>query len=138
MVGIEGDNPDDTDAHWRMGYNYPVQLTQWALAAATLHPIATLFLKTLLAKLREAASDYPDMRAASLAGAFDHFDPLKLTGPEAVTVATRDWLAEQSGLRWNSLTGLNDGGRSKLVLDTLVLPITAFRLARPIFPSKFS
>jgi hypothetical protein len=36
-------------------------------------------------------------------------------------------LSEQVGLRWNSLTGLEDGGQSKLVQDVLILPITAFR-----------
>jgi len=56
--------------------------------------------------------------------------PLSLTGPEAVTVATRSWLEEQAGLRWNALTGLPDGGRPKLVEDVLILPITGFSPGR--------
>ena len=53
--------------------------------------------------------------------------PVSLTGPVAVTVATRTWLEERVGLRWNALTGILDGGRSKLVEDILILPITGFR-----------
>ena len=53
--------------------------------------------------------------------------PLSLTGPVAATIAAMDWLNQQVGLRWNALTGLLDGGRSKLVEDVLILPITGFR-----------
>lgn len=54
-------------------------------------------------------------------------DPLTRTGPAAVTLATMQWLEREVNFRWNSLTGLKDGGRAKLVRDVLVLPITGFR-----------
>jgi hypothetical protein len=54
-------------------------------------------------------------------------DPLQLTGPEAITKAAKEWLEDRDGLRWNALSGLADGGRSKAVGDTIIFPITAFR-----------
>lgn len=60
-------------------------------------------------------------------------DPLTRTGPAAVTEATIAWLQKQVGLRWNALTGLKDGGRSKLASDVLVLPITGFRYVLSAF-----
>lgn len=54
-------------------------------------------------------------------------DPICLTGPGALTVATKDYLQETAGLRWLALTGMEDGGRSKAIDDTLILPITGFR-----------
>ncbi|KAL6859553.1 glycosyltransferase family 32 protein [Trichoderma novae-zelandiae] len=51
-------------------------------------------------------------------------------GPAAVTLATMQWLERDVGFRWNSLTGLRDGGRSKLVQDALILPITGFSPGR--------
>jgi len=54
-------------------------------------------------------------------------NPLSLTGPVAITNATKTWLEDKAGLRWNALTGLADGGRSKVVIDTMILPITGFR-----------
>jgi hypothetical protein len=56
-------------------------------------------------------------------------DPLVLTGPSAITEVTQDWLEDRVGLRWNALTGLYDGGKSKLVDDIMILPITGFRYA---------
>lgn len=127
ILGIEGDNRPDTDTHWRMGYNFPVQLTQWALASAPNHPILNRFLFTFARQMRELAEPYEgDLALAASAGAFKQ-DPVKLTGPEAITVATMSWLEEDCGLRWNALTGLDDGGRSKVVGDTVILPITGIR-----------
>lgn len=54
-------------------------------------------------------------------------DTLKRTGPAAVTLATKSWLEDRLGFRWTSLTGIDDGGRPKLVDDILILPITAFQ-----------
>ena len=54
-------------------------------------------------------------------------DPIELTGPAAVTLATMEYLEKEDGLRWDSLTGLVDHGRSKAVGNTLIYPITAFR-----------
>jgi hypothetical protein len=110
-----------------MGYNFPVQLTQWALAGAPGHPIFNRFLTTFARRMRELAEPYQgDLALAASAGAFKE-DPLKLTGPEAITEATMSWLQENAGLRWNALTGLEDGGRSKAVGDTVILPITGLR-----------
>lgn len=54
-------------------------------------------------------------------------DPLVLTGPAGITGAVKKWLERHEGVDWNSLTGLEDGGRSKRVGDVVVLPITGFR-----------
>lgn len=54
-------------------------------------------------------------------------DPLTRTGPAAVTLATLLWLEHDNEFRWNALTGLKDGGKTKLVADALILPITGFR-----------
>lgn len=56
-----------------------------------------------------------------------HFDPLTRTGPAAVTEATKAWLEEHEGLRWNAMTGLKDDGKNKLAGDVLILPMTGFR-----------
>jgi hypothetical protein len=131
LLGIEADNRPDTNTYWRMGYNFPVQLAQWALAAAPDHPILNLFLATFDRRMRELAEPYQgDLALAASADAFNQ-DPLKLTGPEAITVATMSWLEHDAGLRWNALTGLEDGGRSKVVGDTVILPITGLRQAFP-------
>lgn len=102
-----------------MGYTYPVQLTQWALASAPDHPALKQFMENLRVEVRleKEATSYDPNRA----------DPLTRTGPAAVTLATLMWLEYGSGFRWNSLTGLKDGGKSKLVEDALILPITGFR-----------
>lgn len=114
--GLEADTNPDTDAYWRMGYTYPVQLTQWALASAPRHAVIDQFMKNLKSQIREQSS----LRA----------DPLTRTGPAAVTKATQMWLEKTSDVRWNALTGLTDGGRSKLVEDIMVFPITAFSPGR--------
>lgn len=56
-----------------------------------------------------------------------NLDPLTLTGPAAFTDVVRSRLEEVAGLRWHALSGLKDGGKSKLVDDVLILPITGFR-----------
>lgn len=131
LLGIEADTPPDTDTHWRMGYNYNIQLTQWALAAAPSHPILHRLLTTFSDRIREIAAEYDgDVSAAAAAGALKTEDPLKLTGPEAITVAAKEILKAKAGLRWQALTGLKDGGRSKLVDSTIILPITGFSPGR--------
>ena len=48
LFGIEADNPPDPDStYWRMGYRYPIQLTNWALAMAPQHAVAHEFLSSL-------------------------------------------------------------------------------------------
>ena len=128
MFGIEADCPPDTDTYWRMGYNYPIQLTQWALASAPGHPVLSRFMDNLSFRLQEIAGRHGgDLRSPSASKELKSCDPVVLTGPGAITVASRSWLAETAGLRWNALSGLHDGGRSKLVEDVLILPITGFR-----------
>lgn len=102
-----------------MGYTYPIQLTQWALASAPRHPALKQFMDNLRDEVRfeKEATAYDRNRA----------DPLTRTGPAAVTLATSVWLERDIGFRWNALTGLKDGGKSKLVADALILPITGFR-----------
>jgi hypothetical protein len=128
VFGIEADCPPDTDTYWRMGYLNPIQLTQWALASAPGHPILSRFMDNLYRRLKEVASRHGgNLSSPSAFQELRHMDPLVLTGPDALTVSAQSWLEENAGLRWNALTGLHDGGRSKLVEDVLILPITGFR-----------
>lgn len=117
-----------------MGYNFPVQLTQWALASEPQHPILDRYLNTFAKRVEEVAAPYKGDLTAAL-GALKEEDPIMLTGPGAITIATKDWLKEKTGLRWNSVTGLKDGGRSKAIGGTVIFPITAFRYLTPAFHS---
>lgn len=111
-----------------MGYEYPVQLTQWALASAPQHPILRQFLSSLQARLSRVEENHEGSLTSPAAQAeLRRIDPLILTGPSAVTAAAQSWLESAGGLRWNALSGLTDGGRSKLVEDVVILPITGFR-----------
>jgi len=131
ILGIEGDNRPDTDDYWRMGYNYPVQLTQWALASAPNHPILKSFVSNFATMVKEVTRPYEGDPKA-IKNALYRVDPIELTGPAAVTLATKEWLEKERGLRWDALTGLVDHGRSKAVGDTLIFPITAFRYVPPV------
>lgn len=127
--GIECDTDPKTDAHWRMGYTYAVQLTNWAIASAPRHPILQRYLDHVVNKAiaaKEAALRTSSGRLSQL-----HYDPLTRTGPAAVTEAASEWLEEHEGLRWSSVTGLKDNGATKLIGDVLILPITAFRYSFP-------
>lgn len=133
VLGIEADTDEYSDSYWRMGYTYPVQLTQWALAGSHDHPILNRFLDNFREQMRHAMND------SQLGGSpnpeshdplLRKLDTLELTGPAAITRAAKDYLSEKARLRWQALSGLEDGGRSKLVLDTLILPITAFSPGR--------
>ena len=123
IFGIECDaNPRNND-HWRWGYTYPVQLTNWAMAAAPLHPATGNYLSLLTRDIQGNAS-----RISSI-------DPLDLTGPPALTRAVMSYSTKAEGpdFNWNSLSGLSDppGGRGKVVGgDILVLPITGFSPGR--------
>ncbi|KAF4212832.1 hypothetical protein CNMCM8980_010088 [Aspergillus fumigatiaffinis] len=97
IVGLEADCPPDSDLYWRMGYTYPVQLTQWAFAWAPGHPILQMFIDRFSDATHEIASEA--------------VDPLILTGPVAFTEAVQSWLMATTGLRWHAMTGLHDGGR---------------------------
>lgn len=115
-----------------MGYEYPVQLTQWAFAFVPEHPILSRFMDNLLAEFSSiAANSNGSLTSESAQSTLRHFDPLILTGPTAFTVAAKTWLEKSAGLRWNALSGLEDEGRVKLVDDVLVLPITGFRYSLP-------
>ncbi|KFY97672.1 hypothetical protein V498_01931 [Pseudogymnoascus sp. VKM F-4517 (FW-2822)] len=131
LLGIEADNDPNTDAYWRMGYNFPIQLTQWALASAPKHPVLNRFIATFKNRVAELATPYKgNLTATAEAGVLAREDPLKFTGPEAITVATMAQLKDDAGLRWEAVTGLQDGGRSKAVGDTIIFPITAFSPGR--------
>ncbi|KAK5047601.1 hypothetical protein LTR84_006698 [Exophiala bonariae] len=128
MFGIEADCQPSRDDYWRMGYSYPIQLTQWTLASKPGHDVLLRFMDTLSQQLDDVASrNDGSLRSSEAVKELEHIGPVSLTGPVAVTNATMTLLSEQVGLRWNSLTGLEDGGQSKLVRDVLILPITAFR-----------
>ncbi|KIX05410.1 uncharacterized protein Z518_06282 [Rhinocladiella mackenziei CBS 650.93] len=131
ILGIEADCDPDSNSYWRMGYSYPIQLTQWTLAAAPGHPVLLRFMDILTRRLQDISSrNGGDIASSSAIEELRHIGPLALTGPVAVTVATKTWLEEQVGLRWNALTGLHDGGKSKVVEDVLILPITGLSPGR--------
>lgn len=115
LWGLEADNDPESDAYWRQSYTYPQQLSQWAFAAAPQHPVFERYMDNL----RNYTKDNEPTAQNS--------DPLKRTGPAAVTLATKSWLEDHVGFRWASLTGLKDGGKSKLIHDILILPITGFQ-----------
>ncbi|KAL4928895.1 glycosyltransferase family 32 protein [Aspergillus undulatus] len=125
IVGIEADTDPTTDTYWRMGYFFPVQLTQWSFAFAPHHPILQIFIDRLLATIRLVARDQqtiPDQQGQGI----EYIDPVNLTGPIAFTDSVKTYLEGKADLRWNAVTGLQDGGKSKFVEDVLVLPITGF------------
>ncbi|KAF7595353.1 hypothetical protein BBP40_006346 [Aspergillus hancockii] len=131
IFGLEADCPPDENTCWRMGYTYPVQLTQWVFASAREHPVLHLYLSNLSHQLQKIANHYGgSLQAQAAHDELQTLDPLTLTGPEAVTRATQHWLNVTAGLRWNALTGLQDGGKTKLVDDVLILPITGFSPGR--------
>ncbi|QGI68738.1 hypothetical protein CEK27_012709 [Fusarium fujikuroi] len=123
LWGLEADNDPESDAYWRQSYTYPQQLSQWAFAAAPEHPVFERYMENL----RYYTIDNET--------AVQNSDPLKRTGPAAVTLATKSWLEGQVGFRWTSLTGVKDGGKSKLVEDILILPITGFQ-ADYVYPRQ--
>ncbi|KAJ3018655.1 hypothetical protein HKX48_002761 [Thoreauomyces humboldtii] len=117
IVGVESDTPSTkSDAHWRSGYAQPLTILQWAMASAAHHPV----LGEMLTSVQRAADKIaPEER--------HRVDALKLTGPARWTTVVRKHLEDVvGGFRWEELTGREDGGRSKLVADVLVLPITGF------------
>jgi hypothetical protein len=128
ILGIEADTEETSDTYWRMGYTYSVQLTQWALAASPKQPLLTHFLANFRAKVQNALDDAEGTMTP--VKSVMKQDPLELTGPVAITKASMEWLVGKTGLRWQALSGLHDGGRSKVVLDTLILPITGFSPGR--------
>lgn len=131
ILGLEADCSPETDQYWRMGYSYPVQLTQWALASAPEHPLLQRFMNDLSRRLDDVANrNGGDLRATGAYQELKALGPLILTGPVALTVTARNWLTERAGLRWNALTGLHDGGRTKVVEDVMILPITGFSPGR--------
>ncbi|GLA20399.1 hypothetical protein AnigIFM62618_008973 [Aspergillus niger] len=129
IVGLEADCPPNRDAYWRMGYLLPVQLTQWAFAWAPGHPILQIFLDRLFTEV-PGVSDQRTPAPQSQSSDLGALDPITLTGPVAFTHAVQSWLKAIVGLRWNALSSLQDGGKSKLVDDVLVLPITGFSPGR--------
>lgn len=137
LLGIEADTQPGTDTHWRMGYTYPVQLTQWALASAPHHEVLDTFVSNFAARLSQIAAPFGgNYSAAASSGALQQEDPLALTGPAAITNATFTTLNATAGLRWDAVSGLEEAnefgrvGRSKVIGSTIILPITAFSPGR--------
>jgi hypothetical protein len=131
ILGIEADTHEDSTSFWRMGYNYPVQLTQWALASTANNAVLNRFLHNFKTQIKEITQN-EHANATSIINTLQKLDPIELTGPAAITAATKQYLEETEGLRWQALSGLDDGGRSKVVSDTLILPITGFRYVTDI------
>ncbi|KJK60625.1 OCH1 like protein [Aspergillus parasiticus SU-1] len=127
LFGIEADCLPTDHTCWRMGYPYPVQLTQWSFAWARDHPLLQQYIKNLAHQLQKISNHHGGLQTSAARTELQALDPLTLTGPEAVTRAAQEWLNVSAGLRWNALTGLHDGGKAKLVDDVLILPITSFR-----------
>lgn len=132
IVGIEADTDPERHTYWRMGYFFPIQLTQWSFAFAPHHPILQIFIDRLRATIRLYVRNRNNQQVLpdSYPGTLDYVDPANLTGPIAFTDAVRTYLETEGDLRWDAVTGLQDGpggGVSKLVEDVLVLPITGFR-----------
>ncbi|KAE8395933.1 hypothetical protein BDV23DRAFT_144017 [Aspergillus alliaceus] len=131
IVGLEADCPPQGDEYWRMGYAQPVQLTQWAFASAPRHPIFQRFIDRLSASLDPFLhGNGSAVQIKAPQETLQDLDPLVLTGPAAFTEVVKGWLTTTTGLRWNALSGLDDGGESKVVRDILVLPITGFSPGR--------
>lgn len=129
ILGIEADTPEDSDLFWRMGYTYSVQLTQWALAGATNQSVLSQVLLDFQEQMKVITTrpDEDVVDAVFEENALRNLDPLEITGPVAITKATKDYMARVNALRWQALSGVGDGGRGKVVSDTLILPITGFR-----------
>jgi hypothetical protein len=142
ILGIEADTDPATDDHWRMGYRFPVQLTQWTLASAPSHPILARFIDHFGSKMKELATPFGgNMTKLEESGMLKKEDPLALTGPEAVTVAAMEYLQNITAAapgrgnetwRWEALSSLGDehGGRTKVVSDVAILPVTGFSPGR--------
>lgn len=114
-----------------MGYLLPTQLTQWAFAWAPGHPVLQTFIDHIFEEVQTVSAHHAgQLHSQSTQTELQGLDPIALTGPVAFTHAVQSWLGTTTGLRWNALSGLQDGGKSKLVEDILVLPITGFRYAR--------
>lgn len=118
IVGIESDNEADKDDYWRMGYSYALQLTNWAMAMAPQHPIASHYLTQVTAGIMQNATRLKDVEI------------LDLTGPPAFTKAVKTLCeSEDPSFRWDSLSSRADPPNStgKIAAgDVVVLPITGF------------
>ncbi|KAK9364311.1 hypothetical protein V1509DRAFT_150905, partial [Lipomyces kononenkoae] len=114
----------DRDDYWRAGYGFPLQITQWTIALTPHHPLAVKYLSSVADETHRLTET----------GALQNAYAVDLTGPVQFTKAIKNWLEAEIGLRWNALSGIQDGGRSKPVLDVLVLPITGFSPGRKWWP----
>jgi hypothetical protein len=127
IFGLEADNlPEPDDTYWRMGYSFPVQVTNWALAMSPHHPIAALFLSGLAARVQADMDIIPTI------------DPLNITGPPALTKTLKEYTeVVEPNFSWQSLSNMppkSQPGRSKIIAgDILILPITGFSPGRGRF-----
>jgi hypothetical protein len=118
IVGIESDNYADRDDYWRMGYSYALQLTNWAMAMAPQHPIASHYIAQVTSEIMQNATRLREVEI------------LDLTGPPAFTKAVKTLCeSEDPSFRWDSLSSRADPTNStgKVAAgDVVVLPITGF------------
>lgn len=96
IFGLEADNlPEPDDTYWRMGYTFPVQVTNWALAMSPHHPIASLFLSGLAARIQTDMAILPTI------------DPLNITGPPALTHTLIEYTERvEPNFSWQSLSNI--------------------------------
>ncbi|KAE8418902.1 hypothetical protein BDV36DRAFT_308311 [Aspergillus pseudocaelatus] len=130
IFSIEADCLPTDHTCWRMGYPDSIQLTQWSFASTRDHPLLHRYLENLAHQLQTIANQYGGLQTSAARTELQALDPLTLTGPEALTYAVKEWLNVSARFRWNALTGLQDGGKAKLVDDVLILPITSFSPGR--------
>lgn len=131
VTGLEADTDPASTSYWRMGYENPVQLTQWAFGSAPNQPVLKRHLARFTARIAALTDPFGgDIVAAYRSGVLHEQDPLSFTGPVAYTAAAKEVLNETYGVELESLTGLHDGGQSKPIGSILVLPITAFSPGR--------
>ncbi|KAL4820374.1 hypothetical protein BDW67DRAFT_192405 [Aspergillus spinulosporus] len=132
IIGLEAVCSRDSDMYWRMGYEYPVQLTQWSFSWAPGHPVLQHFLDNIVAILQDISSKYDgNLLSPSAQRELYDLDPLTLTGPPAFTLAVGQWLESTNQLHWDALA--TNAEQSKLVGDVLVLPITGFSPGRGFY-----
>lgn len=124
IFGLEADNlPDPDDTYWRMGYTFPVQVTNWAFAMSPHHPVASLFLSDIATRIQTDMDILPTI------------DPLNITGPPVLTQTLKSFTEHvEPNFSWQSLSNIpshNQLGRSKIIAgDILILPITGFSPGR--------
>ncbi|KAI8816656.1 uncharacterized protein EV422DRAFT_545186 [Fimicolochytrium jonesii] len=123
LIGLECDADPASDDYWRyFAFQHPIQIVYWSLGAAPGHHMLSRHLRNIL-KVASRMSD-KEMKIEQ--------DAVGFTGPGRWTVTVKEWMDDRYGPDhlWFKLTGRFDGGKSKVIEDVLVLPITGFSPGR--------